>query len=256
MRILTETEVISMPEGQTERRVCLDLFAGLGGRPDVEHGFSSAFQTADGWDVVTVDINEEFDPDLCADVLELEPADLLAEIGDYDVLVVLAGHPCTLFSTAGNHDEWDLESRQPVGERARRHVAMLFHTVGLIRALAPDFWYLENPKRSRAKWLIGPPDATVTYCQYGMDYQKPTGLWGDHAPGMTYRSCPRGSDCHASNTKDDGTSAVESMPSDAGERSLFPRELSEEILSAVEKAIESPSPEQTTLALVTDGGER
>jgi len=30
---------------------CLDLFAGLG-------GFSAAFAEADGWDVVTVDIDE------------------------------------------------------------------------------------------------------------------------------------------------------------------------------------------------------
>lgn len=233
------------------RWVCLDLFSGLGGRRDVEHGFSSAFQAAEGWDVVTVDVEPEFNPDVCADVLDLRPSDLLAELGDYDVLVVLAGHPCTLFSTAGNFDEWDLEAREPTGDRAKRHVAMLFHTIGLIRALAPDYWYLENPKRSRASWFIAPPEATVTYCQYGMGYQKPTGLWGDHAPGMTYRSCPRGASCHAGNTADDGTSAVQSMPSDTGERALFPRELSEEILEAVETALADPPPEQTELPLTS-----
>jgi len=239
----------------TDRRVCLDMFSGLGGRRDVDHGFSSAFQASEKWEVITVDIKPVFEPDICADVLTLGPADLLDELGTYDVLVVLAGHPCTLFSTAGNHDEWDMDCREPIGERAQRHVTLLFHTVGLIRALAPKFWYLENPKRSRARWFIGPPEATVTYCQYGMDYQKPTGLWGDHAPGMTYRSCPRGAGCHAGNTEDDGTSAVQSMPSDTGQRSLFPRKLSEEILAAVEKAIENPPPEQSTLPFGTDGGE-
>jgi hypothetical protein len=237
----------------TGRQVCLDLFSGLGGRRDVQHGFSSAFQATDRWDVVTVDIEEKFEPDLCADILSLKPADLRDSIGDCEVLVVLVGHPCTLFSTAGNHDEWDLEARQPVGARARRHLAMLFHTLGLVHALAPDYWYLENPKRSRARWFLGPPEATVTYCQYGMSYQKPTGLWGNHAPGMTYRSCPRGADCHNRNTEDDGTSAVQSMPSDTGERSLFPRKLSEEILSAVETAVANRT-EQTTLPLATDGG--
>jgi len=237
-----------------QRRVCLDLFSGLGGLEVVEHGFSSAFQVSDRWDVVTVDIREEFEPDLCADVLDLRPADLRNLLGDYDVLVILVGHPCTLFSTAGNYDQWDLEAREPVGERAQRHTAMLFHTIGLVRALAPDYWYLENPKRSRINWLIGRPTATVTYCQYGMDYQKPTGLWGEHAPGMTYKSCPRGANCHNSNTEDDGTSAIQSMPSDTGERSLFPRELSEAIRDAVEKAIENPPPEQTRL--VADSGER
>ena len=237
----------------TGRKVCLDLFAGLGGREDTEHGFSSAFQAADDWDVVTVDIQEEFLPDLCADVLNLRPADLRDLIGDYDVLVILAGHPCTLFSTSGNHDEWDLDAREPVGERAQGHTTMLFHTLGLIEALSPDHWYLENPKRSRLNWLIGPPEASVTYCQYGMGYQKPTGLWGEHAPGMTYKSCPRGAPCHASNTEDDGTSAVQSMPSDTGERSLFPRELSEAIREAVETAEENPPPQQTTLVRA-DGG--
>lgn len=235
--------------------VCLDLFSGLGGRRDVEHGFSAAFQDSERWDVVTVDHNDEFGPNLQADIMDLRPSDLLEEIGEYDVLVVLAGHPCTLFSTAGNHDEWDLENQQPAGERAREHTAMLFHTLGLIRALAPEYWYLENPKRSRINWLIGPPEASVTYCQYGMSYQKPTGLWGNHAPGMTYRSCPRGGPCHTSNTEDDGTSAVQSMPSGTGERSLFPRELSEAILGAVETALETPQPQQQTLVAAADGGD-
>jgi hypothetical protein len=238
----------------TDRKVCLDLFAGLGGRKDTEHGFSSAFQAADDWDVVTVDIQKEFSPDLCADILNLRPADLRDLIGELpDVLVILAGHPCTLFSTAGNHDEWDLDAREPVGERAQRHTAMLFHTLGLIKALSPDYWYLENPKRSRLNWLIGPPEASVTYCQYGMSYQKPTGLWGEHAPGMTYKSCSRGAHCHASNTEDDGTSAIQSMPSDTGMRSLFPRELSDAIREAVETAEENPPPQQTTL-VCADGG--
>ena len=245
---------VDQPGDRADRRVCLDLFSGLGGREDTEHGFSSAFQAAEDWEVATVDIREEFDPNLCADVLDLQPSDLRKLIGDYDVLVVLAGHPCTLFTTAGNHAEWDLEAREPVGQRAQRHTTMLFHTIGLIRALAPDYWYLENPRRSRINWLIGPPEATVTYCQYGMDYQKPTGLWGDHAPGMTYKSCPRGANCHVSNTEDDGTSAVRSMPSDTDERSLFPRELSEAIRDAVETAIETPQPTQSELPLVTDGG--
>lgn len=238
----------------TERRVCLDLFSGLGGRRDTEHGFSAAFQDSPGWDVITVDIEPEFQPDLCVDVLDLRPADLLNLLGEFDALVVLAGHPCTLFSTAGNFEQWDMDAREPAGERARHHVAMLFHTLGLIHALAPDYWFLENPRRSRARWFIGPPEAVVTYCQYGMDYQKQTGLWGEHPPGMTYKSCPRGADCHAPNTETDGTSAIQSMPSDTGERALFPRALSEEILGAVEAALDRTQPEQTTLGALPDGG--
>ena len=219
-------------------RLCLDLFAGVG-------GFSEAFEEADGWEVVTVDVEEKFDPDICADVLDLRPEDLP------DADVVLVGHPCTLFSTAGNHDEWDLKNRRPTGDRAKRHVAMLFHTLGLVHAISPEYWYLENPRRSRINWLIGPPTEWVTYCQYGTDYQKPTGLWGDHAPGMTYRRCKRGDPCHTSNTENDGTCAIASMDrSDHAARSKVPYELSKAILDAVEGRLD-----QTQMTLITtDGG--
>lgn len=211
----------------TETKHCLDLFAGLG-------GFSAAFRDSPNWTVTTVDLEERFDPDIQADVMDLRPADL--PTAD----VVLAGHPCTLFSVAGNHDEWDMAAREPVGERAKEHVAMVFHTLGLIHALSPEYWFLENP-RGRLRWILGEPTGTVTYCQYGKDYQKPTDLWGEHPGGMVYRTCPRGADCHASNTEDDGHSAIQSMPPDRGERAKVPYELSEEILKAVEGRSEQQS---------------
>lgn len=225
-------------------RVCLDLFCGLG-------GFSAAFEDADGWEVVTVDLNPEFDPDLQADVLDLRPSDLLDAIGvdrdGIDEFVILCGHPCTLFSTAGNHDEWDTELKEPVGDRSRKHTAMIFHSIGLIKSLSPDYWYLENPRRSRARWLIGPPDQWVSYCQYGTNYQKDTGLWGDHAPGMEYKKCRREPNCHVTNTEDDGYSAIQSMPSDTGERAKIPYALSESILEACEAAFSGDAREQTTV---------
>lgn len=220
---------------RSEPRVCLDLFAGSG-------GFSAAFEDSPRWRVVTVDNREETEPDLVADVMNLRPSDLP------NADVVLVGHPCTLFSTAGNHDEWDQEAGQPAGDRARLHVAMVYHTLGLVHALTPEYWFLENP-RGRLRWVLGEPEGTVTYCQYGTGYQKPTDLWGNHPDGFTYRSCPRGADCHASNTDDDGYSAIQSMPSDYDERSAMPRELSESILRAV-----GGRQEQQTLVAATDGG--
>ena len=70
------------------RKVCLDLFAGLG-------GFSVAFEESPDWRVVSVDNRRETDPNIVADVMNLAPSDLP------NAKVVLAGHPCTLFSTAG-----------------------------------------------------------------------------------------------------------------------------------------------------------
>jgi len=224
-------------------KICLDLFAGLG-------GFSAAFEESPNWEVVTVEIEEQFDPDICADVLDLCPADLP------EPDVVLGSPPCTVFSPAGNHDAWDFDTHAPQSERARRHVTLVYHTLGLVKALAPDYWFLENP-RGRLRWFLGEPAGTVTYCQYGEDYQKPTDLWGHHPPGFTYRSCPKGGDCHTTNTEDDGSSAIDPMPADHGERAKVPSELSRAILDAVEAADQRPTPEQQTLTgyVATDGGE-
>ena len=214
----------------------LDLFCGLG-------GFSAAFEDSDRWAVTTVDIEARFDPDIQADVFDLRPSDF-----DREFNVVVAGHPCTLMSTSGNHDEWDMDEHEPVGNRAADHTAMAFHTVGLIRGLNPDYWFLENPRHGRMTWLLGEPTGCVTYCQYGTDYMKPTGLWGNHPP-MNYQRCRHGDGCHDSNTKNDGTSAIASMRSlSHAERSKVPYDLSASIRDACERALDGDAPTDTTLA--------
>lgn len=210
---------------------CLDLFAGLG-------GFSAAFEDSQRWDVTTVEIEEKHTPDICADVFDLRPADLP------NADVVLASPPCTLFSEAGNHDQWDFDTRQPVGDRARKHIALVYHTLGLIKAISPEYWYLENP-RGRLRWILGDPTATVSYCRYGKKYWKPTDFWGEHAPGMDYRYCTKDASCHQHIHKGryHGRTATDGMDSDYSERSKVPYELSEAILKAVEER-----GEQSTLA--------
>lgn len=230
-------------------RICIDLFAGLG-------GFSSAFEESDEWTVYTVEINDEFDPDLCADIYNLRPSDLLDLVGldreQIDLLVVLASPPCPEFSTAGNHDHWDFDARTPTHPDARQAIALVYHTLGLIHALAPDYWYLENPQ-GRLRWFLGEPTGQVTYCQYGRPYMKRTDLWGDHPP-MTYRRCQRGSKCHEANVEYDGTSATRLLGETKAERSKVPTELSESIREAVDDVVENPPPEQTTLLARADGG--
>jgi site-specific DNA-cytosine methylase len=203
-------------------RHCLDLFAGVG-------GFSAAFRDSENWVVTTVEREEKFTPDICADVFDLAPTDLP------DADVILASPPCTLFSEAGNHDQWNIKERTPAGDRARKHITLVYHTLGLIRAMSPGYWYLENP-RGRLRWVIGEPTGTVSYCQYGREYWKPTDLWGDHAPGMTYRYCSKGSSCHQHihSGVQHGRPATAGMSSDHAERSKVPYELSESILAAVE----------------------
>lgn len=225
----------------SERWMCLDLFSGRG-------GFSHAFELNEDWEVVTVDIEERFDPDIQADVLDLEPADLP------DPDLIFAGHPCTVFSKAAAwQDHWD-DDGNPQTEKARRHVTMLFHTLGLIRALAPRYWFLENPEGHMRRFL-GEPTGSVTYCQYGEDYRKPTDLWGEHPP-MTYRRCSNGDRCHTSRKRREKAGdehPADTMPRDPAKRAEVPEELSFEILRAVEDAFRNPPPEQATLATAADG---
>jgi hypothetical protein len=209
--------------------VSLDLFAGLG-------GFSAAFDDSPEWDVVTVEIEEDFDPDICADVLELRPGDLP------DPDVVLASPPCTAFSMAASGTHLDGEGR-PVSEWGQTSLALVHHTIGLIKALDPDWWFLENPMGGMRAQL-GRPEAHVWWCQYGSDRAKPTDLWGRIPPSFDAKRCHNGNTaCHheaAPRGSDAGTQASDKT---AAERAKIPYGLSEAILEAVE----NPRAEQTTL---------
>jgi len=223
----------------TKRWTVLDLFAGLG-------GFSSAFEDDERWRVVQVEVQERFDPDIQADVLDLRPDDLP------DADLALASPPCKCFSRAAAWaDHFDSDS-SPQTDEARESVALVYHTLGLIEALSPRYWFLENPMGSKIKQYLGDPTGRVTYCQYGTSYQKPTYLWGEHPP-MTYRWCKRNANCH-----DHGSLVDERdqrpLPRDPAKRAKVPRELSEAIREAVEDAFENPPPEQQTLVAAMDGG--
>ena len=208
-------------------------------------GFSAAFADADGWEVVTVDIDERFGPDIQADVLDLRPSDLIAAIGEWDVLVILASPPCTTLSMANQpNPHWEGDS--PTSDDVRECITLIHHAIGLIKALDPDYWILENPYKGKMGAVIGRPAGVVTYCQYGYQWQKPTGLWGDHPP-MDYRRCPPGADCHQRAEGGWDTGEKRKHIRDPAERAKVPRGLSDAILEAVEEAYADPPPEQVTL---------
>jgi hypothetical protein len=130
----------------------------------------------------------------------------------------------------------------------------VYHTIGLIKALTPRYWFLENPQGKLPK-VIGRPTGTVTLCQYGREYQKRTHLWGDHPP-MDYKSCREGDDCHTNTPRCDERHPNDNgWADDAAERAKMPHELSAAIRDAIEEAIDTPQPQQTELPLMTtDGG--
>ena len=229
----------------------LDLFCGLG-------GFSQAFDDSERWTVTTVDIEARFDPDICADVMDRRPSDF-----DQEFDVVLASPPCTQFSIAASSLERIVDG-EPQTDDARDAVTLAHHTVGLVQGLSPSYWVLENP-RGYLRQFLGDPTATVTYCQYGESYMKPTDLWGHHPP-MTYRRCQTGQSCHADNTDgdhggrgncdvmDDGKSRTAFQQVTSGtksaERAKVPYQLSASIRDACERALDGDVAEQVELSEV------
>jgi len=210
----------------------LDLFAGLG-------GFSAAFRDSEQWNVTTVEIEEKFDPDIQADVFDLRPSDFETEFG-----VVLASPPCTRLGKMAMCNGY-FDGTDPQTDDAADHVALAYHTLGLIRGLNPEWWFMENPP-GRMKDFLGRPAGTVTYCQYGKAYMKRTHLWGDHPPGMGYLSCVEGDGCHIPTPRSEERHPSDSIPSDSAEAAKVPYELSESIRDACERALDGNAPVQTT----------
>jgi hypothetical protein len=215
----------------------LDLFCGLG-------GFSQAFEESDRWDVTTVDIEERFEPDICVDVFDLRPSDF-----DESFDVVLASPPCTEFSFAASRYERIVEG-EPQTDDAADSVALVYHTIGLIKGLSPTYWALENPQ-GWLRHIIGEPTGRVTYCQYGETWMKPTDLWGKHPPGLSYLACSYGDGCHNNNNTDQAHgglgNCLASGTRDPAERAKVPYDLSDAIRDACERALDGEAPEQRTL---------
>jgi hypothetical protein len=199
----------------------LDLFSGLG-------GFSQAFKDR-GHDVTTVDFLEKFNPDICANIINLTPKELM---GPWHVIV--ASPPCNGFSVASVYHHWDnsLGVPLPKSGTAIKGIQLVAHTLHLILNLHPIFWYLENP-RGMLRRILGPPQQETFFASWGDFVKKPTDLWGVHAPMKWFK--PGWYDPTPRGAKNSGTQGAKRNPA---KRALIPYGLSLAICKACEKALE------------------
>jgi len=167
----------------------LDLFAGL-------RGWSDPWK-ARGHEVITLDYEAHFDSDITVDMREFVK-DIDKYLDGWRPDVILASPPCEAFSVMTIGRNWTRE-HEPKTDKARLALELVGHTTYAIHWLKPKFFIIENPRAKLRR--LAPVQrldrVTVTYCQYGEPFMKPTDLWGGFPPSWWPRPmCKPRADCH------------------------------------------------------------
>lgn len=128
-----------------------------------------------GHKTFTVDVNSEFKPDLCADIMTLDLNKLPSKI---DVLWM--SPPCTFFSVASIGKHWNKDDT-PKTKNAIYGLKLLEKTIDILNITKPKFWFIENPRGKMRKMncIKHLKRDTVWYCQYGDSRAKPTDIWNN-----------------------------------------------------------------------------
>ena len=141
-----------------QRPRCLELFSGTG-------SIGRAFERQ-GWEVVSLDIDPKFGPDVCADIMSWDYS--IYEPCHFDF--VWASPMCTQYSVARTTGPpRDLLS----ADRLVRRALLIMTHFGC-------HWAFENPGSGLLKTrevVAGLPFFDTSYCKYGYPYRKNTRIW-------------------------------------------------------------------------------
>lgn len=158
-----------------------------------------------GFDVISLDINPEFECNLTMDILNFSP-------GDYKFIpdVIWASPDCTSFSIAASwfHRRPD-EGYNPRTQKAIDWDKMMKKLLTLIDYYSiknPNIvWFIENPrwmlqKMDYMKWLES-YKRLISYCQYWDTRMKPTNIWTNCSSWYSKPICKRWDTCHESSPR-------------------------------------------------------
>lgn len=215
----------------------VELFSGSG-------VMSAAFRRK-GHRTFTLDL--DCAADWQVDILTITKAELwnrLRSAGIETVDVVWASPPCTAFSVATISRNY--RNGVPWSSKAYLGIALAMKTLEIIEWLNPTYWFIENPRgmMRQAPFMQGLHRKTVTYCQYGEAYQKPTDIWTNAAHWVPKPACSAGDSCHQAQPR--GYRAKKAFCaigkgvqglSNAFERGKIPQALCDEVVAACDGSL-------------------
>jgi len=200
----------------------LELFSGTGSFSNVakEHGHEvfRVDNCADG----------NFDVDLKIDIMDLTPQMIIEKFGQPDV--IWASPPCTKFSILQVRNNWRKEGDKyfTKNKQTDEAIELVKHTLKLILDLKPKYYFIENPRAMLRKQEFIPNDKrkTVTYCKYGMPYQKATDIWTNCDDWKPREICKANSPCHVRSPRGSRTGIQGSVGFRANRQQKHPIDIS------------------------------
>lgn len=211
----------------------LELFAGT-------RCISKAFEKR-GHQTYSVEWDKNFDNITLYDDINNLTSEKIIELCNGIPDVIWASPDCTTYSVAGishHRTKSPITSQlEPKSDYAKFCDKTNQHLISLIKEIQPKLYFIENPRGGlrKMKFMQDLPRYTITYCQYGFDYMKPTDIWTNH-PNPQFKSpCKNGLPCHISCPR--GSSTGLQGISGSANRSKIPEQFCNHVVKICEKLI-------------------
>jgi len=150
----------------------LELFSG---NKSVSKIFKQKFNDID---VVSLDIEQKLNPDICIDILTWD----YKIYPEHHFNIIWASPDCRSWSIAGHGQHRQLPDLAPKTETAVIGEQLIHKTIEIINYFKPQYWFIENPRgllRHFQPMKNLPFCHLVYYSNYNYPMHKPTNIWSN-----------------------------------------------------------------------------